>query len=331
MIIDVRGNVVVPPETYFMKSQTLIDRGWGLGVSAPSPDRIADYAGKQVEYMDMVGTDVQFVVPRIYHLASGETPSASVHQWVTQYNDVIAGLVAAQPQRLRGVGGLPQVAGQSPQHCVDELRRCVLDLGFVAVALNTDPGEGDGQTPHLADAYWYPLFAELQRLDVPVLLGSGAHRPSREGYHAHHITEASIAALALIEHPEVFELFPELRIVIGYGGGSVPYQAGRWRVRRWRQPHLEDFDTSLRRLWFDTVLYSAGALELLIQTVGSDRCLFATQKPGPGSGRDPVTGRWGDDVKSLIDGIDWLGVDDRAAIFETNAHRVFTRMSAEPG
>ena len=326
MIIDVRGNVMAPPETYFMKAQTLVDRGWGLGVSGPSPDRIAEYAAKQVELMDMGGTDIQFVLPRIYHLASGENPASSVHHWVSQYNDVIAALVRAQPARLRGVGGLPQVADERPENCIDELRRCALELGFVAVALNTDPGEGNGQTPHLADPFWYSLYAELERLDVPVLLGSGAHRPTREGYHSHHITEASIAALALIEHPEVFETFPGLKIVVGYGGGSVPYQAGRWRVRRWRQPHLEDFDTSLRRLWFDTVLYSGEAIEMLIRTAGVDRCLFATQKPGPGSGRDPLTGRWGDDVKALIDGIDWLDFDDRTALFEGNARGLFTRL-----
>ena len=331
MIIDVRGNVVAPPETYFMKSQILADRGWGLGVSPPSADRIADYAGKQVEFMEMIGTDVQFVLPRIYHLGSGETPSASVHAWVAQYNDVIAALVGAQPARLRGVGGLPQVAGESPEKCIEELRRCVLELGFVAVALNTDPGEGDGATPNLADPFWYPLFAELERLDVPLLLGSGAHRPTREGYHAHHVTEATIAALALIEHPEVFETFPGLKVVVGYGGGSVPYQAGRWRVRRWRQPDQEPFETSLRRLWFDTVLYSTEALELLFRTVGVDRCLFATQKPGPGSGRDPETNRWGDDVKSLIDEIRWLTDEDRRAIFDANARRVFTRLPPIPG
>lgn len=50
MIIHVRGNVVAPPDTYVIKSKILIDRGCGLGVSAPHRHRIAEYAGQQAEF-----------------------------------------------------------------------------------------------------------------------------------------------------------------------------------------------------------------------------------------------------------------------------------------
>jgi 4-oxalmesaconate hydratase len=76
-------------------------------------------------------------------------------------------------------------------------------------------------------------------------------------------------------------------------------------------------------------MYSKEALEYLFRTVGTDRCLFGTEKPGTGSVVDPATGRWLDDVKSLIDDIDWLTDADRGRIYEDNARSVYTR--AFPG
>ena len=81
----------------------------------------------------------------------------------------------------------------------------------------------------------------------------------------------------------------------------------------------------MRRLYFDTVLYNQESLELLFRIVGTDRCLFGTERPGSGSAQDPVTGRWFDDLRPLIEGIEWLSDDDRQSIFEDNARSVFTR------
>ena len=58
---------------------------------------------------------------------------------------------------------------------------------------------------------------------------------------------------------------------------------------------------SLRRPYFETCLHSKEALELLI---------------------DPDTGRSMDDIKPLIDDIDWLTDADRKMIYEDNAEAV---------
>ena len=54
-------------------------------------------------------------------------------------------------------------------------------------------------------------------------------------------------------------------------------------------PHggSETFYDGLRRFDFDTVLYTAQALELLFKTVGPDRCLFGTERPGVGTASYP--------------------------------------------
>ena len=68
------------------------------------------------------------------------------------------------------------------------------------------------------------------------------------------------------------------------------------------------------------------ALELLFKTVGADRVLFGTERPGSGSSINPATGAPYDDLKPVIEGIDFLSDAERAAIFEGNARTVFPRL-----
>jgi 4-oxalmesaconate hydratase len=79
----------------------------------------------------------------------------------------------------------------------------------------------------------------------------------------------------------------------------------------------------MRNLYYDTVLYSKDSLELLFKTVGVDRCLFGTERPGVGTVKDPRTGRWLDEVRVTIESIEWLTDADRKMIFEDNARKVF--------
>jgi predicted TIM-barrel fold metal-dependent hydrolase len=203
------------------------------------------------------------------------------------------------------------------------------------VLLNPDPSEGAGQSPPLWEEYWYPLFARMVELDVPALIHSAACQDPRESYSEHFVTEESIAVLALCKSRVLLD-FPELKIVISHGGGSVPYQIGRWKAAR-AHPRLgagdqlrEPFEVSLRRLWFDTVLHEKAALELLLRVVGPDRCLFGTEKPGSATALDTTTGRDYDDLKPVIESIDFLTADDRAAIFAGNARALYRDLPKDP-
>ncbi len=246
-------------------------------------------------------------------------------------NDYIAELAGAYPTRFAGVCGLPQVGGEPVTVALAELERCITELGFVGTLLDTDPGEGDNSTPTLDDEYWYPLYEKLCALDVPALIHSTGCKWGRETYSMHFISEESLAVLSLA-NSRVFLDFPTLKIIVAHGGGSIPYQVGRWRAERLHPqmnkevPLKESFDDSLRRLYFDTVLHNRNSLEMLIKLVGSDRVMFGTENPGSGSAIDPETGRQFDDIKPLIEEIPGLTAADRHAIFEGNARRVFSRL-----
>jgi predicted TIM-barrel fold metal-dependent hydrolase len=337
-VIDIHGHVSAPPEFYTYKSLLHASRGTHGKDGIRLPDELVSAAAqKHVNTLKQVGTDIQLISPRPFQQMHSEKPEKVVRLWIRANNDIIAQSCRLFPDVFRGVAGIPQNYGVHPANTFEELERCIRELGFVGCVLNPDPGEGAGEpTPNLGNEYWYPLYEKLVELDCPALIHAASCRcVEKESYSHHMITEHSIACWSLA-NSRVFEDFPELKIVISHGGGSVPYQIGRWRAGRLlRPPHVglvhaqaqvESFDDSLRRMYFDGVLYSREALEYLIRTVGADRVMFGTEVPGVGSAVDPHTGRPFDDLKPLIDEMQWLPEEPRRAIFEGNALRVFTRL-----
>jgi predicted TIM-barrel fold metal-dependent hydrolase len=138
----------------------------------------------------------------------------------------------------------------------------------------------------------------------------------------HFINEESIGVVSLLTS-KVFKDFPALKILVSHGGGAIPYQWARFEASSLRHPGATRFSESMRNLYYDTVLYSKGSLELLIKTVGADRCLFGTERPGVGTVKDPRTNRWLDETRHLIEDFDWLSAADKKLIFEDNSKKLF--------
>ena len=78
----------------------------------------------------------------------------------------------------------------------------------------------------------------------------------RESYTLHFINEESIAIVSLLES-EVFERFPSLKIMVGHGGGAIPYQLARFEAWRSRSGNPERFRDAMRKLYYDTCVYNA--------------------------------------------------------------------------
>ena len=334
-ILDMHAHTNAPPELYAYKAGLLSGRGYGAGPNPNvSEERLEEATQRGLAIMDSVGTDMQFLSPRPFQLMHSEKPASIVHFWNQANNDIIGRVFKAHPDRYAGVAGLPHISGEKDSaHVVPELERCVNELGFIGCMINPDPGEGTEFTPSLDNEYWYPLYEAMVKLDVPALIHSASCKDPRESYSAHFITTERQVVLNLIKpESKVFTDFPKLRIIVSHGGGSVPYQIGRWRAARFnamkRNPNLEDFDTSLRRLYYDAVLYNKESLELLFRLIGTDRCMFGTENPGSGTATDPVSGLQVDDTAPVINSIEWLTDQDKKNIFEDVQREVFPRLKA---
>jgi 4-oxalmesaconate hydratase len=326
MIIDSHAHVVMPPESFRYMAELV-----GGRANPSTPPKINDasvrkVAEELVTSMDKVGTDVQFISPRPYLQMHSVKPGKVSELWSRHCNDVIARYVALFPDRFRGVAGLPQFMLEPPtERAIPELQRCVKELGFVGCLLNPDPTEGEGPTPPgLGDPFWYPLYQAMTELDVPALIHSAGSCSPRESYTLKFINEESIAIVSLLSS-KVFELYPTLKIVVAHGGGAIPYQMGRFRSWSARKGEAVSFDDQLKQLYFDTCNYSKDAIELLLKVAGTDNVMFGTEKPGTGSARDPVSGRDYDDMKPVIDSIEWLSEQQRRNIYQCNCTRVYSR------
>jgi predicted TIM-barrel fold metal-dependent hydrolase len=330
VIIDSHAHLVAPEAFYAYRAHLLAGGGYHKGAAKVSDDQLAEAAAGNVALMDAVGTDMQLLSPRPFQQMHSAKPEQVVHWWIEANNDLIARTVELHPDRFAGVAGLPLCAGQPVETCFAELDRAVDDLGFVGVSLNPDPHEGTGFTPPMGDRFWYPLYEKLVEKDLPALVHPAGCGSGRETYSEHFVTEESIAILSVLRSP-VFDDFPELKLIVAHGGGSVPYQIGRWQAER-LHPGLggsadaERFEVALRRFWFDTVLHHPLSLELLFKVVGPDRCLFGTERPGSGSAPNPKTSRPFDNTKATIDEIGFLTDEERELIFAANARTVFSRL-----
>jgi 4-oxalmesaconate hydratase len=359
MIIDAHAHILTPMSV--MGIRTMIQASGGQHSAAwllknyLSDEDFQKTTVRTLAVMDQVGTDIQLLSPRPFTLMHSHPREADVRLWIELQNDLIQATVKAHPKRFRGVAGLPQVAGRPVEIVFDELDRCIDGLGFVGVLVNPDPSEGGGTSPRLGDPYWYPLWERLVERDIPAHIHS-AGCCGRETYDEHFATEESLA-ITSVAHSDVFKRFPQLKLMISHGGGSIPYQIGRWRshwlvTQAAENPRIgkyfkeletagwsgnalppvpadleiTTFDDVLRKFYFDTDVHNPDSLELLLKTVGVDRCLFGTERPGSGGAIDLKTGRPMDDFRFTIDRIASLSRQDKAAIYEGNVRRVFTRL-----
>ena len=329
MVIDAHAHVTAPEALYVYKAGILSHRGGhGRGAVGATDEDILKALNAPVfggsshlQQLKEAGTDMQFISPRPYQLMHSESPK--LVQWFTEEcNNIIARQAKLLPQTFRGVCALPQTPGVSPKAVLPYLEKCVKEQGFVGCLINPDPGEGAApETPPLGDRFWYPLYEKLVELDIPGHVHSTACKSERLSYSLHFINEESIAIVSLL-NSSVFTDFPNLKLMLSHGGGAIPYQCGRFEASALRRGGPRFIDR-MRNLYYDTVLYTKDALELLFKTVGADRCLFGTERPGVGTVKDPKTGHWLDETRHLIEAFDWLSAAEKKMIFEDNAKKLF--------
>lgn len=204
-------------------------------------------------------------------------------------NDNIAQTVAEHPKRFVGLGTLPM---QAPELAVQELRRCVQDLGLKGVEIGTHVDMPDGKRVNLSDPSLFPIFEEAERLGAAIFVHPwdmmGKERmekywlPWLVGMPA----ETSLAICSLI-FGGVFERLPDLKVAFAHCGGSFPATLGRiehgWRCR----PDLLCVDNDknpreyLGRFWLDSLVHDPVMLKHVVETFGEDKIMLGTDYPFP--------------------------------------------------
>ena len=328
MIIDAHGHyTTVPPGLRVFRALQISNLGRPVkGAVTISDDEIRSSLEKgQIKLLDERGIDVMLFSPMASAMGHHFGNALVSRHWTEVNNDLIHRVVKLYPRRFVGVCSLPQSPGVSPKECAEELERCVTELGFIGCNLNPDPSGGFWTGPPLGDDAWYPLYEKLQDLEAAAMMHASATcNPAFHSTGSHYLNVDATAFMQLMES-RIFADFPRLRIVLTHGGGNVPYQEARYRalctMNKW-----EPFEQFVKRLYFDTTVYSGEAMEMLIRVVGVDNIVFASEMLGGVTTTDQRTGRFFDDNKPCVDAIGWLTEADRKKIFEENVKKAYPRL-----
>ncbi len=181
----------------------------------------------RIPLMDQHDVEIQVLSTGSHAIQLHEDPSTAV-KLAREANDILSAIIQAFPDRFLGFATLPM---QDPQAAVEELERCVIDLGFVGILLN-----GPTNFVYYDDLRFDPVWAKLAELDVPLFIH--AANPSADqikiyegypellgntwdwGYHT--------ATHALrIMFGGVFDRHPNAKLILGHMGEGLPYLLGR--------------------------------------------------------------------------------------------------------
>jgi 4-oxalmesaconate hydratase len=334
MIIDCHGHYTTAPapHTRFRSAQL----AHFSDPSAPSPalpqvsdDEIREsIEANQLKLQRERGADLTLFSPRASTMGHHEGDESVSRAWTRACNDLVHRVVGLYPDNFAAVCQLPQSPGAPLTHVIQELRRCVLELGFVGCNLNPDPSGGHWTSPPLTDRHWYPLYEALVELDVPAMVHvSASCNPNFHATGAHYINADTTAFMQFIQG-DLFRDFPTLRFVIPHGGGAVPYHWGRYRglADMLKRPPLDGH--VMRNVFFDTCVYHQPGIDLLVKVIDADNILFGSEMVGAVRGIDPLTGHYFDDTRRYIDA---LAIPDatKHKIFERNARRVYPRLDRQ--
>ena len=334
MIIDCHGHYTTAPASHNAwrdRQVEAIGTGGDIDPAYPaiSDDEIREtIEANQLRLLRERGADMTIFSPRASAMAPHIGNEAVARIWARRSNDLIKRVIDLYPESFAGVCQLPQSPGISIAQSIDELERCVTDLGFIGCNLNPDPSGGKFDSPPLTDRAWYPFFEKMVELDVPAMIHvSGSCNPAMHATGAYYIAADTIAFMQFLEG-DLFRDFPSLRFIIPHGGGAVPYHWGRYRglADMLGRPPLAEH--VMRNVYFDTCVYHQPGIDLLFEVIDVDNILFGSEMVGAVRGIDPQTGQYFDDTKRYIDA---LAISDAAKrqVFEGNARRVYPRLDAQ--
>jgi predicted TIM-barrel fold metal-dependent hydrolase len=335
-VLDVHGHVSSPEATsnYLMLMMAAntpfpspipsggVPAAGGRTSPGLSADDFKRASQRHIDYMDERNIDVQIIGPRPFRVM-GFMEEHLTPAWARFVNDCIHKQCQDFPDRFAGACQLPQLSdAPDTRHVLGELERCVKDLGFIATYASPDPG-GRRTTPGMHEEYWHPLYEKCQEWSLPIIVhGTNAldrrYRVVPHNYQLGFYTEQYLAT-QFLGHGDVFQRFPELKIIVCHCGGGLD------RFHK-TDPHLPQKDLS-NNLFFDTCAYDSIFLEAAIRQRGVDRIVFGTEAPGSGRHVIPETGRSGDDLVPVIDSFSFISDADKVAILNGNPKKVIPALA----
>jgi aminocarboxymuconate-semialdehyde decarboxylase len=269
---------------------------------------------KRLADMDIMGIDIQAITPAPNQTYYDTPPDVGIAT-ARAINDNIAEIVARHPDRFSGLGTVPF---QAPDLAVVELERLHRSLGLRGIEIATNVAGAD-----LSEDRFRPIFAKAEELGLVIFMHPTGFTEARR-FADHYFTnvignplDTTVAVHHLI-FGGVLDAHPGLKLVLAHGGGYLPAYSGRIDHAASARPdcceRIKEMPTAyLKRLYFDTLVYTHAQLEYLVREYGADRLLMGTDYPADMGEIDPI---------GFIESAPNLTEAERVLLLGANAARV---------
>jgi aminocarboxymuconate-semialdehyde decarboxylase len=259
---------------------------------------------------DGVGVQVLSTVPVMFSYWAKPEDALDLSRLL---NDHIAEVVAGHPRRFVGLGTVPL---QEPDLAIEELERCVGELGFPGLQIGTHVNRWNLDAPELL-----PFFERAAELGASLFVHPWdmVGREAMPDYFMPWLVgmpaETSRAICSLI-FGGVFDRVPDLKICFAHGGGAFPGTLARIEKGYHARPDLCGANgcgsprTYLDRFYVDSLVHDAPSLRFLLDQMGSDRIALGTDYPFPLGEATPG---------ALIESLEELPADTRERLLSGTA------------
>src|SRR5258705_4254123 len=243
---------------------------------------------KRLEDMNRMGIDIQAITPspaQTFYSVPADLGIATAKV----INDNIAEICGKYPDRFVGLGTIPF---QAPELAVAELERLHKSLGFRGIEIMTHVAGED-----LSAERFRPIFARCEELGMLIFMHPDGFTEARR-FHDHYLANVignpldTTDAVHNLIFGGVLDAYPGLKIVLAHGGGYLPAYSGRIDHAASARPDtcecIKEMPTTyLKRLYFDSLVYTHHQLEYLVAQYGADHILVGTDYPADIGEIDP--------------------------------------------
>ena len=290
MRIDADAHVIVPE----VLRDAAPSEAWRPAVRWEDGAQVVELGGREIrsavrEFVDVdailaaqdeAGIDHVVLCPWVNLLGYDAPPHEGLERCRVQ-NEALCALRAAHRERVSVLGTVPL---QDPEFAAGEVE-ALMDTGFagveIAASVNGVP---------LGDERFEPFWAAAEATGALVFIHPTTRGSAGAGFDDHYLwnlvgnpMETTVAAAHLVLSG-VLERRPGLRVVLAHGGGAVLALRGRLRhgwanLAAARTRLGEPPADSLRRLYYDTVVFDPEVLRELVAFAGADHVLLGSDYP----------------------------------------------------
>ena len=240
----------------------------------------------RLKEMDELGIAMQFLMSggNGFDFIDDETEAIAK---TTAFNDWIASVVRAHPDRFRAFAALPMV---TPQGMADELERVLGRKEFVGANISGVRLDGDYLDDEKYSVFWEKAnelgaFLYLHPCETPEN-AKALYEPYAclNGSTWSWGVDTATYILRFI-FSGLLDRYPNVKIILGHLGEMLPYNAvridGRWKISPMDSRNAHEPSYYLKKNIYITTSgnSSPAALKCALEVMGADRVLFACDYP----------------------------------------------------